>query len=339
METEFDNISLNNSSISNDNENNGFNSSLDKLIVCGKFFAHKLHTKYNFQACDFLIYYPGLKNNIFHSEMLSEDCFTSSLKWNENFFRKIYLALTEPVIKNGYFSIFYERDNTQNKMSECNINYKTKKLEIEINLPNKIDETIEENDIFQDLDLGNDVPIENKNKFLELHFLVDNKDITAFRLLLKEIYDENPINTILKKALEFEKHESNRLSDKQKSFSIKEIEMENLKKSVIEKQGVLEKKRREYMYKFYLLNKEKNKKINELDNSLRMKNNFNDNDHNNHRNHIKNDDINFGNNIGNTLDTLNFSSNSLNVFTNNLQEFFPSNNLSPNNSQSNSGDD
>lgn len=245
---------------------------LNKVIICGKFFSHKLNNKYNFKACDCVIYYPTLKNTLFYSEMFSEDCFTNSLKWNENFFKKLRMSFSDYPSKSSYFGIFYER------AVENDIKCGEKNLEIKIN--NEIMD--EEDDLFKDFDFGDERKSENNNKYLELHFLVENKDIIAFRLKLREVYDDNPIKTIMSRVLENERIENEKLIYKQKQFSENELEIIKIKNTLKQKEMILEKQKREYIYKFYLLNKEKNKKINELlnqnhNNSLMNVNNFNQN--------------------------------------------------------------
>ena len=245
---------LDNEFSESDLENN-----INKAIVCGKFLPHKLNNKYNFQACEFAIYYPVLKNTLFYSEMLSEDCFTNSLKWNENFFKKIRMSFTDHISKSSYFRIYYERPNIEE--SDNILDSNDKRLEIQINNENAEGE---EDDLFKDFDFGDDKKFEDKKKYLELHFVVGDTDIIAFRLNLKEVYDENPINTIMTKALEYEKVENANLLHKQKQFSENEMEIVKLKNTLEKKETLLEKQKREFLYKFYLLNKEKNKKINDF---------------------------------------------------------------------------
>lgn len=255
----FTHINLKNYLDNEFNESEIANNS-SKAIICGKFFPHKLNNKYNFQACEFVIYHPALKNTLFYSEMLSEDCFTNSLKWNENFFKKVRMSFSDHISKSSYFGIYYERPYQQ-ETNNNNLNSNYKKLEIQINNENADEE---EEDLFKDFDFGDDKKFENKMKYLELHFLVGVTDLIAFRLNLKEVYDENPVNTILIKALEFEKNENSKLLHKQKQFSENEMEIVKLKNTLEKKEMLLEKQKREFIYKFYLLNKEKNKKINEF---------------------------------------------------------------------------
>ena len=190
--------------------------------------------------------------------MQSEDCFTNILKWNQNFFNKIRIAfLDSSSFKSGHFGIYFEEKNEKNK----------KKLEIEINVVHdQLNKALESDDIYQDLDLGIDLEYEIKKKILELHFNVENKDITAFSLDLTEVYDENPLKTLMEKVQEYEKVENLKLMNKQKMFCQNEIEIEKVKSELKEKEELCEKKKREYVYKFNLLYKEKNKKIKEFEN-------------------------------------------------------------------------
>jgi len=222
---------------------------LNKAVICGVFYSHKSNNKYNFPACDFMIFYPALKTNLFYSEMNSEECFSNTLKWNENFFKKIRLSFIENISKNSYFGIYYERDQEKNN--------KNKQQEIQtINKENEM-----EDDLFKDFDFGYENISENKKKFLELHININNQDVIAFRLNLREVFDENPLNTMMKRVIEYEKKETFNYLSKMKIYSENEIEIENLKNSLEKKEKLLEKRKREYLYKFYVINSEKNKKI------------------------------------------------------------------------------
>jgi len=248
----FSKLSLKNY-LDNEFSESEIQNNLNKAIICGKFFSHKLNNKYNFHACDFIVYYPAYKNNLFYSEMKSEECFTNSLKWNENFFKKIRFALSEGVSKtNCYFGIYYEREESKNNTNENN--------NIQEN-SNKIENDNDEEDLFKDFDFGDEKTFLNKKKFLELHINISNQDIIAFRLDLKEVYDENPLNTIMSRLIEYEKSETLNIINKQRTLSENEIEIEKLKKILEKKEKLLEKQKREFLYKFYLLNLEKNKKI------------------------------------------------------------------------------
>lgn len=236
----------------NEEEENAY---LQSMVICGKFSAHKLNDKYSFDACDFYLYTPLEKNKLFHSTMKSEDSFNSNLKWNENFFMKIRNSFTSS-IKNGYFAVNYsEKNEAENKDDN-----------LPENLNNEIDEALMENDIFDYLDLGEENKIIEKNKFFELKFYIEGELVTIFRLELNEVFAESPINSILLRAMEFEEKESEMLLQKIRQYEDSRNEFCKLNQQILEKEFLLEKNKREFLYKFYLLNNEKNKKIEELEN-------------------------------------------------------------------------
>jgi hypothetical protein len=257
----------------NDNENDedyiNYNNNNDKenskVIICGKFFTHKLNEKYSFAACDFYLYIPLEKNKLFHSTMKSENCFNSNLKWNENFFMKIRTALNSPYLKTGFFSINYCDKNLNENQETLKDSKNLEGNNIE-NYNKEINEALMENDIFDDLDLGEDNKIIEKSIFFELKILIDDEFITIFRLELNEVFAENPINTILNRALEYEEIENEMLNNKIRQYEDSQNEFFKLNQQICEKEFLLEKNKREYLYKFYLLNKEKDKKIEELKN-------------------------------------------------------------------------
>jgi hypothetical protein len=92
-----------------------------RIFICGKMYEHSFQAKYSFKACEFLIYSP-YNNKLYFTENISRDCFTDSLKWNFNFFKKIRLCLeTSETIKDTYFSINHEK------------NEKSSRIEVELN--------------------------------------------------------------------------------------------------------------------------------------------------------------------------------------------------------------
>jgi len=190
--------------------------------------------------------------------MFSDDCFTNSLKWNENFFKKIRMSFSDHISKSSYYGIYHER---LSNMFADGINNNQQKKEFDEKNKNKENE---EEDLFKDFDFGEDLRYANKKKYLELHVLVGNNDIIAFRLSLNEVYDENPINTIMMKLLEFEKIENLKLLKIQNKYSENETEIEKVKSTLVKKELLLENQKKEFIYKFYLLNNEKNRKIKEL---------------------------------------------------------------------------
>lgn len=216
-----------------------------RVFICGKMFEHSLQAKYSFKACEFLIYLP-FNNKLFFTEMHSEDCFTNTLKWNYNFFKKIRLCLEEPeTIKDTYFAINYEKKETN-------------RIIIDINLNNRNEEK-------DDLELE----YADRNIYLELHMVVQGQDLTVFKMLLKHIIDDQPYITIMNKVLELDKIESEKLEKKQKKLYETEKETARMENEILQREEYLNKKKKDYLYKFYYLNKEKNKKIVELNNELK----------------------------------------------------------------------
>jgi hypothetical protein len=214
----------------------------NSVFVCGKLFSHVINAKYSFKACDFLIYLPHY-NKLYYSVMNSDDCFTSTLKWNQNFFKKIRLCLESDMTKNTYFIIDYEnREKSKN----------VKNIIIEI----------DEKDSNEELEFS-DKPI-----YFELHFLVDTQDIVAFRMLLNSLIDDKPQYTLMNKLLEYDKQESEKLLVKQKKFHSKEKEIERMEKEIKKAEEESLKFKKESIYKLYFLNKEKNRKIVELKHDL-----------------------------------------------------------------------
>ena len=61
----------------------------NKIHLCGKLFSHMVLAKYTFKACEFLVYFPANKF-FFFTTMNSDECLTSTLKWNQNFFKIIF---------------------------------------------------------------------------------------------------------------------------------------------------------------------------------------------------------------------------------------------------------
>lgn len=224
----------------------------EKIFLCGKMYEHTIISKHNFKACEFLIYIPRIKK-LFHSEMDSLDCFSSSLKWTLNFFKKIRLCLDTPEgIKNTYFSINYEQKNADKMIVE---------LESET-LPCTISPSqVPEEDLNQEF-------VERKI-YLELHFLVESQDIIAFRLKLDHILEDKPEMVIMSKFMEYEKLENENLLKKQQKTYELDKEIFKMEKEISIANENLEKRKKQYVYKFYYLNKEKTKKINELTTAIK----------------------------------------------------------------------
>jgi hypothetical protein len=228
----------------------------DKIFLCGKMFSHTFQAKYSFRACDFYIYLPFNKM-LFHSQMTSDDCFTSTLKWNYNFFKKIRMCLESVEnIKSTYFAINYEKKNNTNSKNN---------IIIDINLNLNLNSNENKDNQEEELELD----FSDKKIYLELHFVVDNQDIIAFRLLLKHIIDDKPHLTIMNKLLELDKEESEKLIIKQKKLYDKTKDLERMERDIRESEDNFLAFKKQSIYKLYYLNKEKNKKINELNNELK----------------------------------------------------------------------
>jgi hypothetical protein len=224
----------------------------EKIFVCGKMYDHPIISKHQFKACEFLIYLPRIKK-LFHSEMESLDCFSNSLKWTLNFFKKIRLCLDTPEgVKNTYFSINYEQKKDEKNGMIIDLESET--------LPSTINHV-------QDEDLSHEFT--ERKIYLELHFLVESQDIIAFRLRLDHILEDKPEMVIMNKFLEYEKLENEKLLKKQEKSYELEKEICKMEKEISLANENLEKRKKQYVYKFYYLNKEKSKKINELSTAIK----------------------------------------------------------------------
>lgn len=194
------------------------------IYICGKMFSHSLLAKYNFPACDFQIYEQN-NNQLYHSNMNSEDCFTNSLKWNFKLFKNIRNCLTnsEINIKKYYFSI-------NNASSRENSSKEKEKDE-----------------------LG----IESNKNYLELHFFVKSRDIVAFRLLLEEIIVNEPFFYFINQIIEMDNnYEEDLLKKKFKKFK-QDKEIKEIENTLKEMNDESEKKTKEMIIKFNKLNKSK----------------------------------------------------------------------------------
>jgi hypothetical protein len=221
----------------------------EKVYICGKMKEHSIGVKYSFPACEFYVYLPS-ELRMFYSEMNSEMCFTQNLKWNQNFFKKIRLSLeSADTFKNTYFSINYASQEKIPDDEEILGNIKTAKY----------NSATEKKDSDNEEDF-----VENDKIYLELHFLVEGKDIPAFKLLLHNSNVENPLNMLINKVIEIDKVESQNYEDSQIKNFEKEKEITKMENEINKETKKLEKRKKEYLYKFYFLNKEKNKKYNEL---------------------------------------------------------------------------
>jgi hypothetical protein len=206
------------------NETNNF------IFITGKLFEHTAH-KYNFKACEFYIYSP-FNNKMFYSIMNSDECFTNSLKWNPNFFKKIRNCFIDPdVMKNTFYTVSHISDDNQIRVTELN----------------------DDDDI--------DLNIPEKNIYFEIYFQVEGKEINAFRLLLKPLLEDKPYISLINRLFEYEKFEEQKLAIKQKIQNEKENDLLILEKQIKTTEDSFIEKKNDYIGKFYLLLTEKEKKI------------------------------------------------------------------------------
>jgi hypothetical protein len=205
------------------------------IFITGKFFEHTTH-KYNFKACEFYLFHP-FKNKMFYSVMNSDECFTNSLKWNTNFFKKIRNCFIDSeMLKNTNFVIAYDKEeNNEIKVTELN-----------------------------DADDFEMNQLNEKKFFFEIYFLVEGKEITAFRLLLKNLIDDKPYITLMNKLFEYEKFEDEKLMHKQKILNEKENDLNKLENQIKTTEEAFIEKKTDFLAKFYLLLEEKDKKIESL---------------------------------------------------------------------------
>ena len=205
------------------------------IYICGKMLSHTLLAKYNFPACDFYFYSPE-GNNLYHSSMDSEECFTNSLKWNYKLFKNIRDCLINPEINlNKYYFQINNSNNRENSSKE------------------------KERD-----ELG----MESNNNYLELHFLVKKKDIVAFRLLLEEIVVNEPNLYFINQVIELDSKNENDLNEKKKKKFKQDNEIKEINYKIKNINDDYEKKAKEMIIKFNMLNKSKIEEERRLENKL-----------------------------------------------------------------------
>ena len=211
-----------------------------QFYLSGKMFEHSIDMKYQFKACEFLVYFPSLNPpQLFLSEMNSQECFNNLLKWNENFFKKINKCLSGHEVKNSYFCLSYLKETTNE----------------------------EEKDIFTQTDTFTE---SDKKLCLTLEFAVDNKEILALRLDLTTLPDENPLNKMTNKLLEYEKFEEEIIANSIKVISEKSIETEEIEQTIKKNEEDFSLKKKNYLFKFGLLNREKNKLIKKMESEIEL---------------------------------------------------------------------
>ena len=214
----------------------------NKLIyICGKMLSHTLLAKYNFPACDFYIYSPE-NNSLYHSNMNSEDCFTNSLKWNYKLFKNIRDCLTN---------------------SEINI----KKYYFAINNSAARENSSKEKDRERD-ELG----MESNSNYLELHFIVKKRDIVAFRMLLEEIIVNDPNLYFINQVIDMDNKTGEELIEKKKKQFKQDKEIKEIENQIKEINDKYEKKTKEMIIKFNMLNKSKIEEEKRLKEKLNPKN-------------------------------------------------------------------
>lgn len=212
----------------------------DKIIyICGKMFSHTSLAKYDFNACDFYLFIPE-DNKLYHSSMNSEDCFTNSFKWNYKYFSKVRDCLTN--IKINLKKYYY-------KINELSINLDTSNkdecLELESNI---------------------------NNKYLELHFLVKEKDIVAFRLLLEEIIQNEPYDYFIKQLILLDNEYEEKYFLKEKKQYAQKKEISDISMSIEKENEKFENKVKEIFVKFNKLNNTKIKNSKKLEKELNENN-------------------------------------------------------------------
>ena len=201
-----------------------------EVFICGKMFEHLTQAKYSFKACEFFIYFPQELNKLYHSEMYSDDCFNSELKWNNKFFKKVrkFINNSEQMNKQEFFSI-------------SKFNTKDKEVEDSFGIEGEKDKLI-----------------------LQLHLFVDSKDYIAFRLIMVKYITDNPETILFGKLLELDREENENITKIKDKNNHALEEINKYEKDMRKREEEFDKERKSYIYKFSLLNEEKEKKIREL---------------------------------------------------------------------------
>ena len=92
----------------------------DKIIyISGKMYSHTTVGNYLFQACDFYLF-SSEDNKLYHSIMNSNDCFTNTLKWTSNFFKRIRASLNSKNQSKKFYFIISEINDNNNDDIEIN---------------------------------------------------------------------------------------------------------------------------------------------------------------------------------------------------------------------------
>ena len=177
----------------------------DKIIyISGKMYSHTTVGNYLFQACDFYLF-SSEDNKLYHSIMNSNDCFTNTLKWTSNFFKRIRASLNSKNQSKKFYFIISEINDNNNDDIEINnkkffeLHFIIKKQDI-TSFRLLLEEIVE-----------NEPNIFFSNKIMEL-----NKELED-RIREKEdkyFKKENSINEI-----------ENNIKEKEDNFKIKKNEM------------------------------------------------------------------------------------------------------------------
>lgn len=193
----------------------------NEIFIIGKLNSHLCNTKYNFDACNLYISY---QNKVYHSIMKSEECYSNSLKWTQNFFMKIRKALIFPenYTNSTKFLISSEIVKDENEFTEEEYTY------------------------------------------FKIIMQVEDKEITVFRLLLKEIIDDDADFIFIDKLNQIEREINKKLKEKQKILQNNVIELNKLKEQNKVNEEKFSEEKKNFLIKFYHIYNEKEQKIQEF---------------------------------------------------------------------------
>ncbi len=162
--------------------------------------------------------------------MYSDDCFNSELKWNNKFFKKVrkFINNSEQMNKQEFFSV-------------SKFNTKDKEVEDSFGIEGEKDKLI-----------------------LQLHLFIDSKEYIAFRLIMVKYITDNPETILFGKLLELDREENENITKIKDKNNHALEEINKYEKDMRKREEEFDKERKSYIYKFSLLNEEKEKKIREL---------------------------------------------------------------------------
>ena len=199
------------------------------MYICGKMFSHTSIAKYLFDACDLYLYFPN-ENKLYHSSMKSDECFTNSLKWNYKLFKNIRECLTKSEVDTRKY--YYIINNS----------------------------SVKENSSKEKDDLG----IETNKTYLELHFFVKKRDIVAFRLLLEELIQNDMSSFFINQVMLLDNEYEDYLGKQKKKKFKQDNEIREIETYIKNMNDEYEKKTKEMLIKFNMLNKSKIEEENKL---------------------------------------------------------------------------